>query len=204
LNAITSSVVSQLVRSATSVGANYCEADDAESKKDFRHKISICLKEIKETRHWLRMMAAAAPEFRNDARTLYKEAKELNLIFAAINALLVIGSSDLGIGTDYSLASNPRQPHPPAGCRNRRQAPPRSDHPLRLPRPADHSGVFSLTSSDVGGASLARWQKPAHKFSKTSAICNWAWSRCSPRSSPPGRSRRRRTARPTTFSWPPR
>ena len=84
LNAITSSVVSQLVRSATSVGANYCEADDAESKKDFRHKISICLKEIKETRHWLRMMAAVAPEFRNDARTLYKEAKELNLIFAAI------------------------------------------------------------------------------------------------------------------------
>jgi four helix bundle protein len=84
LNAITSSVISQLVRSATSVGANYCEADDAESKKDFRHKISICLKEIKETRHWLRMTATAAPEFRNDARKLYKEAKELNLIFAAI------------------------------------------------------------------------------------------------------------------------
>jgi four helix bundle protein len=83
-NAITSTVVSQLVRSATSVGANYCEADDAESKKDFRHKISICLKEIKETRHWLRMIAAAAPEFRNDARKLYKEAKELNLIFGAI------------------------------------------------------------------------------------------------------------------------
>ena len=84
LNAITSSVINQLVRSAASGGANYCEADDAESKKDFRHKISICLKEIKETRHWLRMMAAAAPEFRNDARALYKEANELNLIFAAI------------------------------------------------------------------------------------------------------------------------
>jgi four helix bundle protein len=84
LDAVTSSVVNQLVRSATSVGANYCEADDAESKKDFRHKISICLKEIKETRHWLRMLAAAAPAVRDDARALYKEAKELNLIFASI------------------------------------------------------------------------------------------------------------------------
>jgi four helix bundle protein len=84
LNAITSAVINQLVRSDTSVGANYCEADDAESKKDFRHKISICLKEAKETRHWLRMMAAAVPESRDEARTLYKEAKELNLIFAAI------------------------------------------------------------------------------------------------------------------------
>jgi 23S rRNA-intervening sequence protein len=44
INAITSSVINQLVRASTSVGANYCEADDAESKKDFRHKISICLK----------------------------------------------------------------------------------------------------------------------------------------------------------------
>ncbi len=81
---VTSSLINQLVRAATSVGANYCEADDAESKKDFRHKISICLKEIKETRHWLRMMAAAAPESKDDARILYKEAKELNLIFASI------------------------------------------------------------------------------------------------------------------------
>jgi four helix bundle protein len=84
MNAVTASLIDQLVRAATSVGANYCEADDAESKKDFRHKISICLKEIKETRHWLRMMAAAVPESRDAARGLYQEAKELNLIFAAI------------------------------------------------------------------------------------------------------------------------
>jgi four helix bundle protein len=81
---LTSSLIDQLVRAATSVGANYCEADDAESRKDFKHKITICLKEIKETKHWLRMMAAVVPELREDARTIWQEAKELNLIFAAI------------------------------------------------------------------------------------------------------------------------
>ena len=77
-------LLSQLVRSATSVGANYCEAADAESKKDFRHKIGICRKESRETKHWLRMLAAAEPNLRADARTLWQEAKELNLIFGAI------------------------------------------------------------------------------------------------------------------------
>jgi four helix bundle protein len=94
LNAITSSVINQLVRAATSVGANYCEADDAESRKDFRHKISICLKEAKETLHWLRMLAAAAPDFKADARIIYKEAKELNLIFAAIKQSSAVKPTD--------------------------------------------------------------------------------------------------------------
>jgi four helix bundle protein len=57
-------LISQLVRAATSVGANYCEADDACSKKDFRFKIGICRKESKETKHWLRMVAAAAEDLR--------------------------------------------------------------------------------------------------------------------------------------------
>jgi four helix bundle protein len=77
-------LISQWVRSGTSIGANYCEADDAESKKDFRHKIGICRKESKETRHWLRMIAAADERMKDEARTLYKEAKELNLIFGKI------------------------------------------------------------------------------------------------------------------------
>jgi four helix bundle protein len=81
---ITSSLISQLVRCATSIGANYGEADDAESKKDFRHKVGICRKESKECKHWLRMMATAAPELKDEARTLWQEAKELNLIFGAI------------------------------------------------------------------------------------------------------------------------
>ena len=77
-------LISQLVRSATSIGANYCEADDGVSKKDFRNKIGLCRKESRETKHWLRMIAAAGPDVRPQARALWQEAKELNLIFAAI------------------------------------------------------------------------------------------------------------------------
>jgi four helix bundle protein len=80
----TNSLISQLVRSATSIGANYCEADDAESKKDFLHKIGICRKEARETKHWLRMMVVAVPEIKEKAGVLWQEAKELNLILAAI------------------------------------------------------------------------------------------------------------------------
>lgn len=81
---VTRPLINQLVRSGTSVGANYLEADDAESKKDFRHKIALCRKESKESRHWLRMITAAAPEHRDEAAKLWQEAKELNLIFGAI------------------------------------------------------------------------------------------------------------------------
>ena len=59
---ISRSLVDQLVRAATSIGANYCEANEAESKKDFRHKISLCRKEARETRHWLRMIAVAVED----------------------------------------------------------------------------------------------------------------------------------------------
>jgi len=83
-NPVTTPLVSQLVRSATSVGANYCEADDAGTKKEFRHRIGICRKEARETKHWLRMMVAADPDRKGEARTLWQEAKELNLIFVKI------------------------------------------------------------------------------------------------------------------------
>jgi four helix bundle protein len=81
---VTRCLIEQLVASGTSIGANYGEANDAESKKDFRHKIGICRKESKETKHWLRMIATAVPEMSADARKLYQEAKELNLIFGKI------------------------------------------------------------------------------------------------------------------------
>jgi len=80
----TISLISQLVRSGTSVGANYLEADDSESKKDFIHKISICRKESRETKHWLRMVAISEPNLKDDARKLWREAQELNLIFSTI------------------------------------------------------------------------------------------------------------------------
>lgn len=83
-NSITLPLISQLVRAGTSVGGNYCEADDAESRKDFQHKIGICKKEARETKHWLRMIVIAAPELKEEAKRLWQEAKELNLIFNSI------------------------------------------------------------------------------------------------------------------------
>jgi len=83
-NELTRPIISQLVKCGTSVGANYCEADDAESKADFRHKIGICKKESREAKHFLRMSAVAAPELKEEARLLWTEGKELNLIFNAI------------------------------------------------------------------------------------------------------------------------
>ena len=83
-HAVTIPIISQLVRAGTSIGANYCEADGAESKKDFKHKIGICKKEAKETKHWLRMIIAVNPNFKDEAKRLWQEAQELTLIFSAI------------------------------------------------------------------------------------------------------------------------
>ena len=81
---VTVPLIGQLVRSGTSVGANYCEADDGVSKKDFRNKIGICKKEARETKHWIRMIVSAVPELKDEARPLWQEAKELHLIFVSI------------------------------------------------------------------------------------------------------------------------
>ncbi len=81
---LTKVLLNQIVRSGTSIGANYCEANGASSKKDFKNKIHICQKETKETKHWLRMMATAIPEEKNEIQVLWKECHELSLIFGKI------------------------------------------------------------------------------------------------------------------------
>ena len=78
-------LISQLIRSATSIGANYMEANEAASKKDFKNKISICKKESNETKHWLRMIAKANPDKKEKCKVFWKEAHELTLIFAKIS-----------------------------------------------------------------------------------------------------------------------
>ena len=83
-NPITGPIINQLVKSGTSVGANYCEADDAETSRDFIHKIGICKKEARETKYWLRMVVKTIPNLREKAKVLWQEAKELNLIFNSI------------------------------------------------------------------------------------------------------------------------
>lgn len=75
-------IISQLIGSGGSIGANYCEASEAESKKDFRHKMVIAKKEIKETKHWLRLLARTNPEKKGTIKKLWQEAQELLLIFS--------------------------------------------------------------------------------------------------------------------------
>ncbi len=77
-------LIDQLVGCGTSVGANYCEANEAVSKKDFKYPIGRCVKEAKETKFFLRMIATSEPALANDARKLYREANELLLIFASM------------------------------------------------------------------------------------------------------------------------
>jgi four helix bundle protein len=83
-NEINRPLVNQIVRSGTSIGANYMEADGSVSKKDFENKVGISRKEAKETMHWLRMIAKANPDKKEECRKLYKEAQELVWIFSSI------------------------------------------------------------------------------------------------------------------------
>lgn len=80
------SIIKQLIRSGTSVGANYREANGAESKKDFKHKISISLKEARETKYWLELLLVSNPESHEKLNPLQKEIYELTLIFGKINS----------------------------------------------------------------------------------------------------------------------
>ncbi len=81
---ITKIIVAQLTRSGTSIGANYCEADDATSKKDFIYRIGVCKKETRETKYWLRLVPTENNILVQDRHLLLQEAKELHLIFCAI------------------------------------------------------------------------------------------------------------------------
>ena len=92
-DAITKPIISQLIRSGTSIGANYMEANGASSKKDFQNKIFICKKETQETKHWLRMIAQCSPERKEEIRVIWKECQELTLIFGKIVSSLKIQNS---------------------------------------------------------------------------------------------------------------
>lgn len=93
-NNINIPIIKQLIRSGTSIGANYYEANGASSKQDFKNKqacfsktqnkIYICKKETNETKFWLRMIVKSNPEIRDKAKELWEEAQELTLIFSRI------------------------------------------------------------------------------------------------------------------------
>ena len=82
-------VIEQLIRSATSIGANYCEANGAISKKDFRNKIHICKKEAKETLYWIELLSELLQkQEKGTLKETRKESKELTLIFNKISTSL--------------------------------------------------------------------------------------------------------------------
>jgi four helix bundle protein len=83
-DAVTRRLISQLVGAATSVGANFCEADDAVSRKEYKQKIGNCKKEAREAKFFIRMLVKAVPPLREEATSLWQKAKELHLIFAKI------------------------------------------------------------------------------------------------------------------------
>jgi len=83
-NSVTIPILDQLIRCGTSIGANYVEASGASSKKDFKNKIFICVKESKETKYWLRLLAKADQNFKENCRKFWKEAHEFTLIFSKI------------------------------------------------------------------------------------------------------------------------
>lgn len=84
---ITSPMINQLIRSATSIGANYMEANGASSKRDFVNKIFICKKESQETKHWLRMISSGVTEnFTKELEKISKECQELVFIFQKISS----------------------------------------------------------------------------------------------------------------------
>ncbi|MDX1592452.1 MAG: four helix bundle protein [Balneolaceae bacterium] len=74
----------QLVKSSGSVSANYIEANESLSKKDFRYRIKICRKESKESKLWLRLLAEMNEKEQKDIKTLVQEADELKRIFSSI------------------------------------------------------------------------------------------------------------------------
>lgn len=84
ITTLSNNIINQVLRSGTSIGANYMEANACESKRDFLNKISISRKESKETLYWVRLLAIQFPDKKIKLRELWKETHELSLIFGGI------------------------------------------------------------------------------------------------------------------------
>ena len=76
--------IKQLVRSSGSAGANYIEANESLSKKDFAVRVKICRKEAKESAYWLRLILETNEVSADAGKLLFQEAIELKKIFSAI------------------------------------------------------------------------------------------------------------------------
>lgn len=77
-------LIDQLMRSGTSIGANYMEANACSSRRDFINKVNIARKESKETLYWLRLLSVQFPDKKDSLRLLWKETHEISLILGGI------------------------------------------------------------------------------------------------------------------------
>ncbi|GAG59778.1 unnamed protein product [marine sediment metagenome] len=77
-------IMKQIIRSSGSVGANYIEANEALSKKDFAMRVKICRKEAKESRYWLKLIEVMGEDTEKRRQSLINEATELMKIFGSI------------------------------------------------------------------------------------------------------------------------
>jgi len=91
---VTTKIIDQLVRSGTSIGANYMEAINASSKRDFKNKIFTCKKEAQETKYWLTMLSECEPDKNATISSLSQECHEFNLIFQKIITTMNIKEID--------------------------------------------------------------------------------------------------------------
>lgn len=83
-NNINRPLVNQLIRSGTSIGANYCEANGASSRKDFKNKIHICKKEAQETLYWLEILSDGNQLYEKEIKDIMAECESLCRIFGKI------------------------------------------------------------------------------------------------------------------------
>ncbi len=84
LDTISRPIVSQLVRSSTSIGANYSESQSGISKKDFRSKVYISLKEAEESKYWFEILITCFPEKKPEINTLLSEIQQIIKILQTI------------------------------------------------------------------------------------------------------------------------
>lgn len=92
-DSISKPIINQLIRSPTSIGANYMEANGAGSIKDFANKINIVKKECRETKFWIRMAIKTFPLKKNEFISLEVESIELTLIFSKISHSLKLNKT---------------------------------------------------------------------------------------------------------------
>jgi four helix bundle protein len=100
----------QVLKSGTAVGANYREANRAESRKDFIHKISIVEKEASETQYWLELLEESDISSATERQWLLRESGELIAIFTSIGktAKNNIRTSQFDIRNSHSVVPSPK------------------------------------------------------------------------------------------------